>query len=87
MLMLKLGRLLTMPSPLQDTRIITFIQFKIFGNLNCLIAKVDDFNGRDDVPWIIEKADIAHVPPDLHSAVDGALADYGPCLHRIQQEP
>ena len=81
MLMLRLGRLLTMPSPLQDTRIIIIIQFQ------ASLAKVDDFDDRDDVPGIIEKADIAHVPPDLHSAVDGALADYGPCLHRIQQEP
>ena len=81
MLMLRLGRLLTMPSPLQDTRIIIIIQFQ------ASLAKVDDFDDRDDVPGIIEKADIAHVPPDLHSAVDGALADHGPRLHRIQQEP
>ena len=81
MLMPRLVRLLTMPSPLRDTRIIIIIQFQ------ASLAKVDDFDDRDDVPGIIEKADIAHVPPDLHSAVDGALADYGPCLHRIQQEP
>ena len=87
MRMLRLAKLVTMPSPLQDPRINIFIQFKIFGNLNCSIVKVDYFDGLTVVPMVIEEADIAHVPPDLHRAVDAALADYGPRLHRIQQGP
>ena len=87
MRMSRLAKLLTMPSPLQDPRINIFIQFKIFGNLNCSIVKVDYFDGLTVVPMVIEEADIANVPPDLHRAVDAALADYGPRLHRIQQGP